>query len=128
MINLGKAISGPPTSNGNKKFPNPPIRAGITIKKIITIACAVIILLYNWLSAIYCTPGPDNSNLISTENDVPANPANKAKIKYKVPMSLALLDRNHLSFHSVIAVSQERSFSNTSSAEKGCFGSISSLE
>ena len=99
MFNLGKAISGPPTSNGNKKFPNPPIRAGITIKKIITIACAVIILLYNWLSAIYCTPGPDNANLISTENDVPANPANKAKIKYKVPMSLALLDRNHLCFH-----------------------------
>ena len=104
LFNLGKAISGPPTSNGNKKFPNPPISAGMTIKNIITIAWAVIILLYNWLSAIYWTPGPDNSNLIRTENEVPASPANNAKIKYRVPMSLALLDINHLSFHIVIFV------------------------
>jgi len=44
-------------------------------------AWAVIILLYNWLSAINCTPGPDNSNLIKTEKEVPANPANKANIR-----------------------------------------------
>jgi hypothetical protein len=53
LLSLGNAISGPPTSNGSKKLPNPPIIAGITIKKIIKIACAVIILLYNWLSAMY---------------------------------------------------------------------------
>jgi len=47
LFNLGNAISGPPTSKGNKKLPNPPIIAGITMKKIIIIACAVIILLYN---------------------------------------------------------------------------------
>jgi hypothetical protein len=47
LFNLGNAISGPPTSKGSKKLPNPPIIAGITIKNIITIACAVIILLYN---------------------------------------------------------------------------------
>jgi hypothetical protein len=47
--------------------------AGITIKKIIKIACEVIILLYNWLSAINWTPGPDNSNLINTEYAVPTN-------------------------------------------------------
>jgi hypothetical protein len=47
LFNLGKAISGPPINKGNKKLPNPPINAGITIKNIITIACAVIILLYN---------------------------------------------------------------------------------
>ena len=82
-------------------LPKPPIKAGITIKKIIIIACAVIILLYNWLSDIYCTPGPDNSNLISTENAVPNRPENNANIKYKVPMSLALDDKNHLSTHSV---------------------------
>jgi hypothetical protein len=97
LFNLGNAISGPPTNNGSKKLPNPPIIAGITIKNIIKIACAVIILLYNWLSAIYCTPGPDNSNLISTEKAVPNRPENKAKIKYNVPISLALLERNHLS-------------------------------
>jgi hypothetical protein len=47
LLSLGNAISGPPTNKGNKKLPNPPISAGITIKKIIIIACAVIILLYN---------------------------------------------------------------------------------
>jgi hypothetical protein len=47
LFNLGNAISGPPTIKGNKKFPNPPIRAGITMKNIINMACAVIILLYN---------------------------------------------------------------------------------
>ena len=82
LFNLGNAISGPPTNKGNKKLPNPPIRAGITIKNIITIAWAVIILLYNWLSAIYWTPGPDSSNLIKTEKAVPTKPANNANIRY----------------------------------------------
>ena len=95
-------MSGPPTNNGNKKLPKPPIIAGMTIKNIITIACAVIILLYNWLSAIYCTPGPDNSRRIRTEKAVPINPENKANIKYNVPISLALDERNHRSFHTVI--------------------------
>lgn len=71
------------------------------MKKIISIAWAVIIALYNWLSAIYCTPGPDNSNLISTENAVPIKPENNENIKYKVPISFALEDKNHLSCHSV---------------------------
>jgi hypothetical protein len=47
LFNLGNAISGPPTIKGNRKLPKPPIKAGITIKKIITIAWAVIILLYS---------------------------------------------------------------------------------
>ena len=97
LFNLGNAMSGPPTSNGSKKFPNPPIIAGITMKKIINIACAVIILLYNWLSAMYCTPGPDNSSLIKTEKAVPNNPENSAKIRYNVPMSFALHDKNQRS-------------------------------
>ena len=29
LFSLGNAISGPPTNNGNKKLPNPPINAGI---------------------------------------------------------------------------------------------------
>ena len=48
---------------------------------------------------MYCTPGADNSNLIRTENAVPSSPENNANIRYKVPISLALLERNHLSFH-----------------------------
>jgi hypothetical protein len=46
---------------------------------------------------MYCTPGPDNSNLINTEKAVPINPENKAKIKYNVPISFAFEDKNHLS-------------------------------
>src|ERR1700712_2274209 len=46
---------------------------------------------------MYCTPGPDSSNLIKTEKAVPNNPENIANIKYNVPISLALEDKNHLS-------------------------------
>jgi hypothetical protein len=99
LLSLGNAISGPPTNKGSKKLPNPPIIAGITMKNIIIIACAVIILLYSWLSAMYCTPGPDNSNLINTEKAVPSSPENNANIRYNVPISLALLDRNQRSHH-----------------------------
>jgi hypothetical protein len=74
----------------------------LTIKNIINIAWAVIILLYNWLSAMYWTPGPLNSNLIKTEKAVPNNPENIEKIKYSVPISLALEDNNHLSVQSEI--------------------------
>jgi hypothetical protein len=56
-------------------------------------AWAVIILLYNWLSAIYWTPGPLNSNLINTEKAVPNNPENNANIRYNVPISLAFEDK-----------------------------------
>ena len=70
--------------------------------KSIIIAWAVIILLYNWLSTINCTPGPDNSNLISTEKAVPIKPENNAYIKYNTPISLAFEDKNHLSCHKLI--------------------------
>jgi hypothetical protein len=56
-------------------------------------ACAVIILLYNWLSAMYWTPGPDNSSLIKTENAVPSKPENRENIRYNVPISFALLEK-----------------------------------
>jgi len=37
----GNAISGDPIIKGTNQLPNPPIKIGITIKKIITKACAV---------------------------------------------------------------------------------------
>lgn len=37
----GKAMSAAPNINGTNQFPNPPIRIGITMKKIIMKACAV---------------------------------------------------------------------------------------
>jgi len=47
LFNLGKAISGAPNIKGTNQLPKPPIKIGITIKKIIKIACAVTITLYN---------------------------------------------------------------------------------
>lgn len=41
LFKRGKAISGAPNIKGTSQFPNPPIKIGITIKKIITKACAV---------------------------------------------------------------------------------------
>lgn len=41
----GKAISGAPSIKGTNQLPNPPIIIGITIKKIITNACAVTMTL-----------------------------------------------------------------------------------
>ena len=42
----GKAISGAPNMRGTNQLPKPPINTGITKKKIITKACAVIVTLY----------------------------------------------------------------------------------
>jgi hypothetical protein len=41
LFNRGKAMSGAPSIKGTNQLPNPPIKIGITIKKIITKACAV---------------------------------------------------------------------------------------
>jgi len=41
----GNAISCAPIIMGTSQFPNPPIITGITMKKIITKACAVTIVL-----------------------------------------------------------------------------------
>lgn len=41
----GNAMSGAPSIKGTNQFPNPPIMIGITMKKIITKACAVTMTL-----------------------------------------------------------------------------------
>lgn len=41
----GNAMSGAPIIRGTNQFPNPPIIIGMTMKKIITKACAVTITL-----------------------------------------------------------------------------------
>lgn len=43
----GKAMSGAPSIKGTSQLPNPPIRTGITKKKIIRTAWAVTIVLYS---------------------------------------------------------------------------------
>merc|ERR1712076_284674 len=44
----GKAMSAAPNIRGTNQFPKPPIKIGITIKKIIMKACAVTTTLYIW--------------------------------------------------------------------------------
>ncbi len=66
------------------------------MKKIIKNACAVITALYNWWFELrICTPGEANSIRINTEKAVPNIPAKIAKIKYRVPMSFALVEKHH---------------------------------
>jgi hypothetical protein len=45
LFNRGKAISGDPTITGSIQLPKPPIKIGITAKKIMIKACAVMIVL-----------------------------------------------------------------------------------
>lgn len=47
LFKRGNAISGAPIIIGTNQFPNPPISMGITIKKIISNACAVTTTLYS---------------------------------------------------------------------------------
>jgi hypothetical protein len=47
LFNLGNAMSGAPINIGTNQLPKPPTNIGITIKKIITKACAVTNTLYN---------------------------------------------------------------------------------
>jgi hypothetical protein len=47
LFKRGKAISGAPIKIGTNQFPKPPIKTGMTMKKIIKNACAVTTTLYN---------------------------------------------------------------------------------
>jgi hypothetical protein len=47
LFSRGKAISGAPNILGTNQFPNPPIKKGMTKKKIMINACAVTKTLYN---------------------------------------------------------------------------------
>jgi hypothetical protein len=48
----GNAMSGTPMYKGINQLPKPEIKVGIRKKKIITIACAVVITLNEWLSIV----------------------------------------------------------------------------
>lgn len=66
-------MSGEPSIKGTNQFPNPPIKIGITIKKIITNAWAVTMTLYKW-SSPNRLPGALNSSRINILNPVPIKP------------------------------------------------------
>lgn len=92
---LGKAISGAPIIKGTNQLPNPPIKVGITMKKIINIAWPVTITLYRWWLYSKKLPlGCANVIRIYKDKAVPATPEMAPKIKYKVPISLWLVEKS----------------------------------
>lgn len=76
----GKAMSGAPSIKGISQFPNPPIKIGITKKKIIRRPWAVTIVLYNW-SLPRKAPGWPSSIRIRRLIEVPRRPPHTPKIK-----------------------------------------------
>lgn len=98
LFSRGKAISGAPNISGSNQLPNPPINTGITKKKIIRNACAVTIVLYNW-SLPKNEPGCLNSIRINKLIAAPIIPAQTPKMKYKVPMSLWLVEYSQRILH-----------------------------
>lgn len=80
-------MSGAPSIRGSSQLPNPPIRTGMTRKKIIRKAWAVTIVLYNW-SLPRSDPGCPSSARMSILIEVPKRPDQIPKIKYSVPISL----------------------------------------
>lgn len=76
----GNAMSGAPIIKGTSQFPNPPIITGITIKKIITKACAVTTTLKIW-SSPRSEPGWLSSARIMRLRPVPTIPAHAPKIR-----------------------------------------------
>jgi hypothetical protein len=87
LLSRGKAMSGAPSIRGKSQLPNPPIKTGITKKKIIKKACAVTIVLYSW-SLPRKDPGCLSSIRIRSLIAAPIIPAHTPRIKYSVPMSL----------------------------------------
>lgn len=93
LFNRGKAISGAPIIIGTNQLPNPPINTGITMKKIIKNACSVTNTLYTWwLPNNSWLPGCANSIRINIDAHAPNIPEKAPKIKYRVPISLWLVE------------------------------------
>jgi hypothetical protein len=95
LLSLGKAMSGAPIINGTNQLPNPPIIAGMTMKKIMIRACEVKKTLYMFLAAstvpspvMTCEitgntwiPGNINSARMAIERSAPITPAQTAKTR-----------------------------------------------
>lgn len=94
LFKRGNDISGHPIIIGINQFPKPPITIGIVIKKIIIKAWIVTITLYNWLLLIIeliCL----NSRRIRILSDDPIIPDQIPNRKYRVPISLWLVEKIH---------------------------------
>jgi len=89
LFNRGKAMSGAPIKTGTNQFPKPPIKTGITKKKIIIKPCAVITALYMCeLPLKKKPPSWANSNLINIDNNITTIPEKLTSKRYKVTICL----------------------------------------
>ena len=91
----GRAMSGAPICSGTIQLARP-TKAGITPPKIITSACTVVIWLKN-SGFTSCRPGTISSARITTDMPAPMMNMTKLKIRYSVPMSLWLVEKNQRS-------------------------------
>lgn len=80
LLSRAKAISGAATIRGSSQFPNPPMKVGITKKKIIRRAWAVTMELYSCPSWNK-DPGCISSVRIRILMEVPMRPAQIPRIK-----------------------------------------------
>ena len=87
-------MSAAPTSNGSIQFPKPPIKTGITKKKIITKAWAVTITLYKWGEPKITVVDP-SSIRIRTEKAEPTKALQSPNRRYNVPISLWFVENAH---------------------------------
>ena len=100
LLRRGNAISGLPIMIGTNQLPKPPIKIGITIKKIIKKAWAVIKTLYSWwLPSKKWLPGCSNSIRINSDIQPPNTPEKVPKSKYRVPISLWFVENIHRKVH-----------------------------
>ena len=84
----GNAMSGAPIISGTSQFPNSPIIAGMIMKKTMMRPWAVTNTLKVCGSLKICRPGYISSARIIIDRKPPMMPAQIAKIRYIVPMSL----------------------------------------
>src|SRR5262245_3943200 len=84
----GKAMSGAPIISGTNQLPNPPIIAGMTMKKIMIRPCAVTKTFNSCGGGKICMPGFCNSRRMAIDIRPPITPATSANTRYIVPMSL----------------------------------------
>ena len=87
---------GAPIKIGTKMLTKQQIKIGMTIKKIITNACVVTIVLYNKrLPPKYLLPGWANYKRITADSAVTRTQHEPPNIKYKTTIYLWLVAYNH---------------------------------
>ncbi len=91
----GSAMSGAPICSGIIQFASP-TKAGMIAPKIITSACMVVIWLKK-CGLTACRPGIASSVRITTEKAAPMIAIRNANPRYRVPMSLWLVEKNQRS-------------------------------